>query len=67
MRRPANELWKNLQVKLCKFSIDDQGVDAISSKRWDFFKEVDRVKFLEDVDRRGPPLLWVHCQSRRTS
>ena len=55
----------SVSAQLCKFSIDDQGVDAISSKRWDFSKEVDRVKFLEDVDRRGPPLLWVHCQSRR--
>ena len=52
--------------QLCRFSIDDQGLDAVSSKKWDFTKkEVERVKFLEEVDRRGPPLLWVHCQSRR--
>ena len=27
----------------------------------------ERAKFLADVDRRGPPVLWVHCQKPETS
>ena len=54
-----------MAVELCEFSIDEQGVDAVSRKKWDFSKEEERAKFLADVDRPGPPVLWVHCQSRR--
>ena len=55
----------SVAVELCQFSIDEEGVDAVSRKKWDFSKEEERAKFLADVDRRGPPVLWVHCQSRR--
>ena len=54
-----------MAVELCQFSIDEEGVDAVSRKKWDFSKEEERAKFLADVDRRGPPVLLVHCQSRR--
>ena len=54
-----------MAVELCQFSIDEEGVDAVSRKKWDSSKEEERAKFLADVDRRGPPVLWVHCQSRR--
>ena len=27
-------------ARLCRFSIDEQGVDAVSRKKWDFSKEV---------------------------
>ena len=57
--------YQALAVELCQFSIDEQGVDAVSRKKWDFSKEEERAKFLADVDRRGPPVLWVHCQTRR--
>ena len=46
-----------------RFSIYAQGVDAVSSDEWDFTEEVQWVKFLLDVDRRGPPLLWVHWET----
>ena len=34
----------SVAVQLWRFSIDDMGVDAVSSKKWDFTKEVERVK-----------------------
>ena len=49
-----------MAVELCHFSIDEEGVDAVSRKKWDFSKEEERAKFLADVDRRGLPVLWVH-------
>ena len=55
----------SVAVELCQFSIDEEGENAVSRKKWDFSKEEERAKFLADVDRRGPPVLWVHCQSRR--
>ena len=48
-----------MAVELCQFSIDEQGVDAVSRKKWDLSKEEERAKFLADVDRRGPPVALV--------
>ena len=44
---------------LCMFSIDEQGVDAVSLNKWDFSKEDERAKFLVEVERRGPPVCTV--------
>ena len=47
-RRGGVVQGSSVSAQLCKFSIDDQGVDAISSKRWDFSKEVDRVTAMKE-------------------
>ena len=55
----------SVAVELCQFSIDEERVDAVSRKKWDFSKEEERAKFLANVDRRGRPVLWVHFRSWR--
>ena len=71
--RDWNTLKRNVEIRpsessiggLRKLSIHVQGVDAVSRKKWDFSKEEESAKFLEDVDRPGPPVSWVHCQCQR--
>ena len=40
---------------LCKFSMDEQGVDAVTRIKWNFSNEDEIAKFLAEVERRGPP------------
>ena len=65
-RREGVSEGSSVPARLCRFSIDEQGVDAVSRKKWGFKKEKERAKFLEDVGRRGPPVLWVRCPCQKS-
>ena len=37
----------------------------MSNNKWNFDQDMERKRFLDDVDRRGPPVLWIYQQTRR--
>ena len=47
--------------------MSEEGKDEMSNSKWNFGQDVERQRFLDDVDRRGPLVLWTLTQTRRLS
>jgi hypothetical protein len=48
-----------------KFSTDEQGIDAVSQKKWNLQIPREHAQLLEELGSRGPQLLWTQAQDRR--
>ena len=64
LHRRGGSLPRAPAVKL-QFVINDSGDDEIAMKKWNFNKATERNKFLTELERRGPQVLWIQQQSCR--